>query len=53
MPEYSPTMPGLHTRRVIEPEVMREVSLVTVSGRRFSPAVAAFVKALKAYKWPT
>ena len=53
MPEYSPTMPGLHTRRVIEPEVVREVSLVTVSGRRFSPAVAAFVKALKAYKWPT
>jgi DNA-binding transcriptional LysR family regulator len=53
MPEYSPTMPGLHTRRVIDPEVVREVSLVTVSGRRFSPAVAAFVKALKAYKWPT
>jgi DNA-binding transcriptional LysR family regulator len=52
MPEYSPTMPGLHTRRVIEPEVVREVSLVTVSGRRFSPAVAAFVKALKNYKWP-
>ena len=53
MPEFSPVMPGLHTRRVIEPEVVREVSLVTVSGRRFSPAVATFVKALKAYKWPT
>ncbi len=53
LPEFSPTMPGLHTRRMIEPEVVREVSLVTVSGRRFSPAVATFVKALKAYKWPT
>jgi DNA-binding transcriptional LysR family regulator len=53
MPEFSPVLPGLHTRRVIEPEVVREVSLVTVSGRRFSPAVATFVRALKAYKWPT
>jgi LysR family hydrogen peroxide-inducible transcriptional activator len=53
LPEFSPILPGLHTRRVIEPEVVREVSLVTVSGRRFSPAVATFVRALKAYKWPT
>jgi DNA-binding transcriptional LysR family regulator len=53
LPEFSPTMPGLHTRRLIEPEVVREVSLATVSGRRFSPAVATFVKALKAYKWPS
>jgi DNA-binding transcriptional LysR family regulator len=53
LPEFSPVLPGLHTRRVIEPEVRREVCLVTVSGRRFSPAVATFVRALKAYKWPT
>ena len=53
MPEFSPIMPGLHTRRVVEPEVVREVCLVTVSGRRFSPAVATFVRALRAYKWPT
>jgi DNA-binding transcriptional LysR family regulator len=53
LPEYSPAMPGLPTRRLIEPEVVREVTLVTVSGRRFSPAVATFVRALKAYKWPT
>lgn len=52
LPEFSPTIPGLQTRRLIEPEVVREVSLVTVSGRRFSPAVAIFVRALKAYKWP-
>ena len=53
LPEFSPVLPGLQTRRVIEPEVVRAVSLVTVSGRRFSPAVATFVRALKAYKWPT
>ncbi len=52
LPEFSPLLPGLPTRRLTEPEVVREVSLVTVSGRRFSPAVAAFVRALKAYKWP-
>ena len=45
-------VPGLQTRRVIEPEVAREVALVTVAGRRFSPAVAAFVRAIKAYRWP-
>jgi hypothetical protein len=52
MPEYSVVTPGLQTRRVIEPEVVREVSVVTVAGRRFSPAVAAFVRAIKAYPWP-
>ena len=53
LPEFSPVLPGLQTRRVIEPEVTRNVSLVTVSGRRFSPAVTTFMLALKAYKWPT
>ncbi len=53
MPEYSVVLPGLQTRPLIEPEVVREVSLVTVAGRRFSPAVAAFVKAIKAYPWPS
>jgi DNA-binding transcriptional LysR family regulator len=53
LPEYSVFAPGLQTRRVIDPEVVREVSVVTVAGRRFSPAVAAFVRAIKAYPWPT
>jgi LysR family transcriptional regulator, hydrogen peroxide-inducible genes activator len=52
MPEYSTTVAGLQTRRVVDPEVCREVALVTVSGRRFSPAVAAFVRAIRAYRWP-
>ena len=53
MPEYSVVVPGLQTRRVIEPDVVREVSVVTVAGHRFSPAVAAFVRGIKAYPWPT
>ena len=43
---------GVLTRPLIDPAVEREVSLVTVAGRRFSPAVAKFVNAVKAYRWP-
>ena len=52
LPEYSVLLPGLQTRPLIDPEVTREISLVTVTGRRHSPAVAAFVRAIKAYPWP-
>ncbi|MGH6901936.1 MAG: LysR family transcriptional regulator [Geminicoccaceae bacterium] len=51
MPQYSIVLPGLPTRPLVDPEVVREVSLVTVAGRRFSPAVAAFVRAIKSYPW--
>jgi DNA-binding transcriptional LysR family regulator len=52
MPEYSPVLPGLMTRPYIEPAITRTVSLVSVAGRRHSPALAAFVKAVKAFDWP-
>ncbi len=52
MPEFSPVLPGLQQRRLIDPELVRAVCLVTVAGRRFSPATAAFVRAIKAYRWP-
>jgi DNA-binding transcriptional LysR family regulator len=51
-PEFSPVLPGLLTRPVIEPEIVREVALVTVAGRRYSPAVLAFIKAIDRYPWP-
>jgi DNA-binding transcriptional LysR family regulator len=51
IPEYSAIIPGLQVRPVVEPEVWREVCLVTVAGRRFSPAVATFVNAVKSYNW--
>lgn len=50
-PEFSPVLPGLMTRPYAEPEIKREVSLVTVAGRRHSPALSAFVKAVKGYAW--
>jgi DNA-binding transcriptional LysR family regulator len=53
IPEYSAVVPGLQVRPVAEPEVTREVCLVTVAGRRFSPAVSTFVGAVKSYGWAT
>jgi DNA-binding transcriptional LysR family regulator len=52
LPEYSPIIPGVMTRPIIEPEIVRDVLLVTVSGRRFSPVVATFVRDTKSYRWP-
>jgi DNA-binding transcriptional LysR family regulator len=51
IPEYAVTVPGLQLRPLIEPEVYRTVSLVTVRGRPHSPAVGAFVRAAKSYPW--
>ena len=52
LPEFSATVPGVVSRPVIDPADEREVSLVTVAGRRWSSPVAAFVKAIRAYRWP-
>jgi LysR family transcriptional regulator, hydrogen peroxide-inducible genes activator len=51
LPEYTAVIPGLQVRPVTEPEVTRDVCLVTVAGRRFSPAVLTFVGAVKSYGW--
>jgi len=52
LPEFSASLPALELRPVVEPPVKRTVSLVTLAGRRFSPAVRSFVQAIKAYRWP-
>jgi DNA-binding transcriptional LysR family regulator len=51
LPEFSPTIPGVRAQPVSEPEVVREISLVSMSGRRFSPAVLAFIRAIRAHNW--
>jgi len=43
MPESMPMLPGIQTRPVIEDRLQREIGLAMVAGRRFSPAVKAFV----------
>ncbi|MFM9846256.1 MAG: LysR family transcriptional regulator [Hyphomicrobiaceae bacterium] len=51
IPEYAVTVPGVITRPLIDPEVYRTVSLVTVRGRPHSPAVGAFLREAKRYRW--
>jgi DNA-binding transcriptional LysR family regulator len=52
IPAYSAVIPGVVTRPLVDPSVSRDVSLATMAGRRFSPAVLTFLRALKAYRWP-
>lgn len=51
LPEYSPTIPGVRTQPVSEPEIVRQISLVSMSGRRFSPAVSTFIAAIRTHDW--
>jgi LysR family hydrogen peroxide-inducible transcriptional activator len=52
IPEFSPVMPGIKLRPLVEPTVTRQVSLATVADRRRPAAVDAFVGAIRAYRWP-
>lgn len=52
MPEYAVTLPELLQRPLIEPSVSRTISLVSVPGRPFNPAVAAMVRSAKSFAWP-
>lgn len=52
MPECSVTLPDLLQRPLIEPEVSRTISLLSVPGRPFSPATAAMVRAAQSFHWP-
>lgn len=51
VPEYLPTMPGLATRPLTEPEISRTIALTTVAGRRHSPALRALVSLAKMHDW--
>ncbi len=52
MPEHLTQSPGVGMRPLSDPAVSRDVSLVTVAGRRHSPALAAMVRLAKRYPWP-
>jgi LysR family transcriptional regulator, hydrogen peroxide-inducible genes activator len=53
LPEYTAAFPGVVGCPVVSPEVARNVCLVSVAGRRWSPPVAAFVKAVRHHPWPS
>ena len=51
IPEYSITVEGLQVRPVVEPDLARHVEVVTVAGRRRSPALQAFFAEAVRYPW--
>src|SRR6185312_785570 len=44
VPEHLPVLPALVTRPLAEPVLQRRIVLAVVSGRRFSPALDAFIR---------
>lgn len=52
MPECSVTLPDLLQRPLIDPEVSRKISMLSVPGRPYSPATAAMLRAAKSFQWP-
>ena len=51
MPEFLPIVPGIEMRLVVEPEVQRQVSLVTVAGRPHSRPVELAVRTARSFAW--
>ena len=51
MPEYMPLFPRLKTRVLTEPEVKREIKIVTIAGRQFTPATRMFIQLARTYDW--
>lgn len=51
MPEFLPILPGIQTRRIVDPEVHRTISIVTVAGRPHTPAVKVAVETARRMQW--
>jgi DNA-binding transcriptional LysR family regulator len=51
MPQFLPIVEGVLLRPVIEPEVSRQISIVTVAGRPHSGPVSLAVKTARALSW--
>lgn len=49
--EFSASQPGVCHRLIADPEIVREVSLVSVADRLSSPAISAFAIAVMEYDW--
>jgi DNA-binding transcriptional LysR family regulator len=52
MPEHIYLMPGIEMRKLVDPEVYRDITIATVAGRPHSPPVAAAIAAAKRHRWP-
>ena len=51
IPEFSAVLPGIQILPVSEPEISREVCLVTITGRRNSTTISSFLKSLSSIQF--
>mgnify|MGYP001806252420 CR=1 FL=1 len=51
MPEFLPLLPGIATRPIVRPEISRHVHMVSVAGRRHSPALASLLGLVRRHPW--
>jgi DNA-binding transcriptional LysR family regulator len=51
LPQYSILIPGVATRRLVRPDIIRDISLASIAGRSWSPVVQTFARAVGAYHW--
>lgn len=51
MPEYSVLHPDSIRRPLVEPALERTISLLSVPGRRHSPAVSSMLRAVRTHRW--
>jgi len=49
IPAYTPVIPGLVTRPVVDPDITRTINVATVVGRQSAGAAVIFIKAAEAY----
>src|SRR6516164_1547757 len=51
MPEFTHTDVATAARPIVDPDLFRELSLVTVAGRRYERAVASLLRAIRTHSW--
>lgn len=51
VPEFLPLMPGIIKRPIVQPEMRREIALLTIRGRPRSPVADMFVRIATSHKW--
>jgi LysR family hydrogen peroxide-inducible transcriptional activator len=51
MPEFTRTDPGTVARPLAEPDLVRQLSLVTVAGRRQEHPITTFIRVIRAQGW--
>jgi DNA-binding transcriptional LysR family regulator len=50
-PEHAPHLPDLVARPIVNDPLRRDIQLLAVAGRRYSPALEAFVKLARVHDW--